>query len=55
MGENEIDTSGQPLYKICRRCGRKLKSLECRQRGYGPVCWERQKNLKRVKKLFTFS
>ena len=33
--------------KLCKRCGRKLKSMESRERGYGKLCWEKaQKNLK---------
>lgn len=39
-------------YKVCKRCGRPLKSIECKERGYGRVCWEKHKKSKRVKKLF---
>lgn len=37
----------EPVIKLCKRCGRKLKSTESRERGYGKSCWEKaQKNLK---------
>ena len=38
-------------YKYCLRCGRKLKNQEARQRGYGSICYEKQK-LNNHKKLF---
>lgn len=44
----------EELYKVCKRCGRKLKDIECRQRGYGKICWEKIKKQKHLKKLFTF-
>ena len=28
-------------YLECGRCGRKLKDSKSRERGYGPVCWEK--------------
>ena len=48
-----IEISRIELYKVCKRCGRKLKSQECRERGYGKICWEKQKKSKYQKKLFT--
>lgn len=36
---------------VCRRCGRKLKSVESRERGMGFTCWKKY-NLG-PKKLFT--
>jgi len=50
-----IEISRVELYKVCKRCGKKLKKLEYRQRGYGKICWEKIKKSKRQKKLFTFS
>lgn len=33
--------------KLCKRCGRRLRSAESKERGYGKLCWEKsQKNLK---------
>lgn len=33
--------------RLCKRCGRKLRSVESKERGYGKLCWEKaQKNLK---------
>ena len=29
-------------YKVCLRCGRKLRSIEAKERGYGRVCWEKR-------------
>ena len=26
------------IYPVCKRCGRKLKSDEAKERGFGPVC-----------------
>ena len=36
----------QIYYVRCLRCGRKLKSVECQQRGYGNVCYEKIKRIK---------
>lgn len=37
----------EPIVKLCKRCGRKLKSTESKERGYGKTCWEKaQRNLK---------
>ena len=33
----------QRLFKYCIRCGRKLVSMENRQRGMGDTCWEKWK------------
>ena len=27
------------IYPVCNRCGRKLKTDDARERGFGPVCW----------------
>jgi len=37
---------------ICRRCGRRLKTLEARERGMGKVCWEKSKISEQPKALF---
>ncbi len=50
-----IEVYRAPLYKVCKRCGKKLKSLECRERGYGKICWEKYKNSRHQKKLFTIT
>ena len=26
------------IYPVCKRCGRKLKTDEAKERGFGPVC-----------------
>lgn len=36
--------------KLCKRCGRRLRSIESRERGYGKSCWE--KSQKEAKPLF---
>lgn len=38
---------------ICRRCGRKLRSDEAKQRGMGYVCYQKWMAEERKKKLFT--
>ena len=40
-------------YDRCLRCNRKLKNPEARKIGYGKICYEKQKQSKKVKKLFT--
>lgn len=39
-------------YTHCRRCGRKLKTDEARQIGFGPICLEKMKNSKKPRPLF---
>lgn len=31
------------MYKYCRRCGRRLKGVANRLRGYGETCYEKSK------------
>lgn len=31
-------------HKFCLRCGRKLRSIEAKQLGYGAVCYSKIKN-----------
>ena len=46
--------NAEKLYKVCLRCGRKLKNLEARQRGFGKICFEKWKESQNHKKqLFT--
>lgn len=46
--------SEEKLHKICIRCGRKLKNIEARKRGFGDVCWQKyQKENDKKVKLFT--
>lgn len=43
----------EKLYTYCIRCGKRLKTLENKQRGMGQVCWEKhQKALTKKHKLF---
>ena len=37
---------------ICRRCGRKLRSDEAKQRGMGYTCYKKWKEESNKKKLF---
>ena len=30
------------IHTHCLRCGRKLKSQEAKERGYGKICWEKR-------------
>lgn len=40
---------------ICRRCGRRLKSLDSQKLGMGPVCYEKWLAESSQKKLFQIS
>ncbi len=40
------------VYTLCKRCGRKLKSLESKKIGMGKVCWSKYKSESNRKKLF---
>ena len=40
---------------ICRRCGRKLRSEEAKQRGMGPTCYKKWLAEGSPKKLFRIS
>lgn len=31
----------QVLFPFCLRCGRRLKTPEAQERGYGEVCWNK--------------
>ena len=33
----------EKIYKICLRCGRKLKNEDARKRGFGKICFEKWK------------
>lgn len=47
-----IDNNGNPIikeYDRCLRCGRKLKNEEYKRIGYGPICYEKVKKVKRTK------
>lgn len=35
------------IYPVCKRCGRKLKTDEARELGFGPVCLLKAKTEKR--------
>lgn len=39
-------------HEFCLRCGRRLKKLQARELGYGPVCWQKVQNQPAGKKLF---
>ena len=39
-------------HKVCLRCGRKLKSEQSRQLGYGEICWKKREVGDRVIPLF---
>ncbi len=33
-----------PIVRICKRCGRKLRTEDARERGMGKVCWEKSQH-----------
>lgn len=39
-------------YINCLRCGRKLKSEESKQLGFGKICWEKYSKEDKHKQLF---
>ena len=39
-------------HEFCLRCGRRLKKLQARELGYGPVCWQKIQIQSAGKKLF---
>ena len=41
--------SDRIIYTHCCRCGRKLRTAEAQELGFGPVCYKKMKNsIKRV-------
>lgn len=44
--------SKQEQTHICRRCGRKLRSPEAKERGMGYVCYQKSMKERETKKLF---
>jgi hypothetical protein len=37
------------IYPVCKRCGRKLRSEETRERGMGKVCWEKSQHTSKIR------
>ena len=50
MKETDYEKCGGALWKPqvifpkCLRCGRKLKSPDAQERGYGDICWKKHLN-----------
>ena len=40
-------------YTKCLRCGRKLKTEEAKERGFGQICWEKYRSDVKYKELFS--
>lgn len=40
------------LYPVCKRCHRKLKTLEAQERGYGKVCLQKLTQIEVKQPLF---
>lgn len=49
-----MDKMDNMYYNNCLRCGRKLKSDESRQRGYGDICYEKSKIAENCQKMQLF-
>jgi hypothetical protein len=52
MAESESHKTSDQTY-LCRRCGRKLKSIESQERGMGITCYNKWYNKQEHKILFT--
>ena len=48
----DVDSGQDTEVRLCRRCGRRLKTDEAKKRGYGRVCWEKSRPSDRRKPLF---
>lgn len=55
MMDNSVNQNSLNPTHICRRCGRKLKSEESKQRGFGDVCFQKWLAEGGHKKLFSIS
>lgn len=42
-------------HTVCIRCGRKLKTEQSQELGFGKVCWEKYNNEGKYKDLFPVS
>lgn len=40
------------IYPVCKRCGRRLKSEENRERGMGKVCWEKSQHINKPRLFY---
>jgi hypothetical protein len=40
------------IYPVCKRCGRKLKTDETKERGMGKVCWEKSQHTSKPKLFY---
>ena len=50
MGDKVTDRSQEVI--LCRRCGRRLKTDEAKERGMGKICWEKAHTSPTIKPLF---
>lgn len=53
MGDKDT-VRAQTEIVLCRRCGRRLKTEEAKQRGMGKTCWEKSRTSS-SKRLFEVS
>lgn len=51
---NQDTVREQAEIVLCRRCGRRLKTEEAKQRGMGKICWEKS-HTSSSKRLFEVS
>lgn len=52
--DNQDTVRAQTEIVLCRRCGRRLKTEEAKQRGMGKICWEKS-HTSSSKRLFEVS
>lgn len=40
------------MHPVCKRCGRKLRSDEAKERGMGKVCWEKSQHTSKLRLFY---
>ena len=52
MAKLIMEVKMQKLHETCLRCGRKLKTEQSKELGFGKVCWEKYNSENTFKQLF---
>lgn len=51
--ESSLEQSAIKEHEYCLRCGRRLKNLDARIKGYGPICYMKMRVEHSKRTLFT--